>query len=160
MESPEWNGVPRMEWSPPQLPPDQVSARAKQPSPGRKQRKVSQNAKKKCKKTCFGQISAPAARPERRLWQIEALGKSLHLPAPGNQGSQRKKHRKVTQNAQKTAPNLFWSVVSASGSPWAKTLANGSSGLQLSFAKVSSRGEPLAPRSEQKRQKTQKNDSS
>ncbi len=75
-------------------------------------------------------------------------------------GSPRKKHKKVTKNAQKTLKNLFWSDLRACDSARAETLADQSSKLQLLFAKVSTCGEPLAPRSEPKRQKTRKKSSS
>ena len=42
----------------------------------------------------FGLILVPATPPEPRLWQIEAPGISLHLPAPENQGSPRKNTEK------------------------------------------------------------------
>ena len=100
---------------------------------------------RKIPKTCFNQISAPANAPEPRLRQTKAAGQSFHFPRPSNLVNPikiPKNHKKSPE----TPKNLSWSVVSASSSPRAETKANQSSKPQLSFAKVSTCGEPLAPR--------------
>ena len=96
----------------------------------------------------LAQISAPVARHGWRLWQMKAGAWSFHLPKSRPRASHW--HLQITKTSLGVVFWAFWVTFLCFllGCLGSLVLA-ASSCLELRFAKVSAREEPLAPRSDQ-----------